>query len=370
VRARHRAMVIGLTVAVAGLIGGPASATTLDHLDRLEAEVRSAADDLVRTDEVLADQRAEEDRGSEREREAVAAYDEARHSLAAAEEVLDATTERVGTLHRILGTEAHRLTLAARALRGVALIPAVTLDRDRETPVVEADILEAYAEELAAIEDAEQGLLVAVEELEHEAEEARVRAEEVRAGARAAAEERAELETVRAERKRTLEAARAAREEVRVALNGLDTIPDEWRRHPMPEWAARLPAHGRDWAPAIDAAAREAGVDPILFAALIWQESQFDPRARSHVGAYGLTQLMPATAVDLGVDRADPAQNLRGGARYIRQRLDEFGGDATLALAAYNAGAGNVRRYGGVPPFPETRNYVVNIAEFRARLAG
>lgn len=104
----------------------------------------------------------------------------------------------------------------------------------------------------------------------------------------------------------------------------------------------------------------EEGVDPDLFLRLIGAESSFNPDAVSPKGAAGLAQLMPGTAAELGVDPTDPIQNLRGGARYLRQQLDEFG-DPVLALAAYNAGPGSVRKYGGVPPFEETKNYVAKI---------
>lgn len=104
----------------------------------------------------------------------------------------------------------------------------------------------------------------------------------------------------------------------------------------------------------------EEGVDPDLFLRLIQQESSFNQDAVSSAGALGLAQLMPDTAADLGVDPMDPEQNLRGGARYLKMMFDEFG-DPRLALAGYNAGPGNVRKYGGIPPFEETQNYVSKI---------
>ncbi|MEM6943659.1 MAG: lytic transglycosylase domain-containing protein [Pseudomonadota bacterium] len=100
-----------------------------------------------------------------------------------------------------------------------------------------------------------------------------------------------------------------------------------------------------------------------LFQALVRQESAFDPHAESPVGAYGLTQLMPGTANDMGVDRYVPMENLRGGARYLTLQLEAFG-TVELALAAYNAGPGRVRQYGGIPPFTETQTYVVRILAF------
>ncbi|MFA9446418.1 lytic transglycosylase domain-containing protein [Egicoccus sp. AB-alg6-2] len=122
-------------------------------------------------------------------------------------------------------------------------------------------------------------------------------------------------------------------------------------------WAERLPAAGRPWAGAIQQAATEAGVDPALLAALVRHESNFDPAVRSHAGAIGLAQLMPGTAAGLGVDPTDPMDNLRGGARYLKQQLDRFG-SAELALAAYNAGPNRVAEAGGIPRISETQNYV------------
>lgn len=112
----------------------------------------------------------------------------------------------------------------------------------------------------------------------------------------------------------------------------------------------------------IDAAASSNGIDPALLKGLVSQESGFDPNARSGAGAVGLTQLMPGTAAGLGVTNPlDPVQSLQGGARYLKQQLDRFGGDERLALAAYNAGPNAVAKYGGVPPFAETQNYVTSV---------
>jgi soluble lytic murein transglycosylase-like protein len=134
--------------------------------------------------------------------------------------------------------------------------------------------------------------------------------------------------------------------------------------------ASALPA-GTPYAAEITAAASKHGVDPALLAGLVKQESGFDPDAGSPAGAQGLTQLMPATAASLGVTNVhDPVQALDGGAKYLRQQLDRFDGDVARALAAYNAGPGAVERFGGVPPYAETQEYVrrvqANAAEYRA----
>lgn len=119
-----------------------------------------------------------------------------------------------------------------------------------------------------------------------------------------------------------------------------------------------------DYASLADSYARRYGLDPALYRALIQQESGWNPRARSEDGAYGLTQAMPDTARQPGYgvaplrDPGRPDEQLRFGAEYLRAMLDEFGGDVVKALAAYNAGAGAVQKYGGVPPYDETQGYV------------
>ncbi len=102
-------------------------------------------------------------------------------------------------------------------------------------------------------------------------------------------------------------------------------------------------------------------LSPSLIEALVWQESRWRPNAVSPAGARGLAQLMPGTARYLGVDPDDPYANLEGGARYLREQLDRFGGDLEKALAAYNAGPGRVERAGGIPNIRETKLYVASI---------
>jgi hypothetical protein len=115
-------------------------------------------------------------------------------------------------------------------------------------------------------------------------------------------------------------------------------------------------------------AADTYGLDVNLLAAVAKTESNFQTDVTSSAGAMGIMQLMPSTAESLGVsDAYDPYDNVMGGAKLLRQLLDQYDGDVTLALAAYNAGTGNVAKYGGVPPFTETRNYIAKIQQLYAQ---
>jgi len=132
----------------------------------------------------------------------------------------------------------------------------------------------------------------------------------------------------------------------------------------------KVPLNIRSFAAVIRDASVSNAVDESLIRAIIHAESAYQVEAQSPKGAQGLMQLMPDTQAELDVgDPFDPAENIRGGARYLAQLLTEFDGDVELAAAAYNAGPSAVYRYGGVPPFEETREYVRRIRILQRRYA-
>ena len=124
------------------------------------------------------------------------------------------------------------------------------------------------------------------------------------------------------------------------------------------------PARARRFEPLIAEYAAAHGVRPDLVRAVIQAESAFNPQAVSHKGAMGLMQLMPATAREMGVENPFlPEENIRGGVAYLRQLLDRYDRNVELALAAYNAGPGSVERYGAIPPYRETQDYVKKVTD-------
>jgi soluble lytic murein transglycosylase-like protein len=148
-----------------------------------------------------------------------------------------------------------------------------------------------------------------------------------------------------------------AQVQVTVRSDGRPKLSNQQTFQVAPAPAARVDPQS-DLLEIIESNSRQFDLDPLLIRAMIQVESAYDARAVSRKGAIGLMQLMPATAAELRVDPYDPADNVRGGSRYMRQLLDQFDDDLVLALAGYNAGPRAVSRYDGVPPYDETRNYV------------
>jgi len=144
----------------------------------------------------------------------------------------------------------------------------------------------------------------------------------------------------------------------RVMPNGTISFTDT----PMePDWELiiREDAKNVHWREYVEIVSKEANLDPRLVRAVIYVESAENPQAVSSKGAMGLMQLMPDTARELGVEKPmSPNQNVKGGVNYLSKLIAKFNGNVRLALAAYNAGPSAVEKYGGVPPYPETRAYV------------
>lgn len=140
-------------------------------------------------------------------------------------------------------------------------------------------------------------------------------------------------------------------------------IRDDFALAPVPPQPTATPSQ-RYVRQHLQVAAARYGISSDLVDAVAWQESRYNPRARSSAGAIGVMQLMPGTARQLGVSNPhDVGQNVAGGAAYLRAQLLRFGNNVPLALAAYNAGPGAVSRYGGIPPYRETQNYVRQIMQ-------
>lgn len=277
------------------------------------------------------------------------------------------TTSAIG---RIVGND-KELILAAEAAREEALeaeeaavrarAHAVDLEAEAQAEAAELQVLVEEQREAVEAVEAEQrrreAILRSFEEDQELMAELAARLEGEIATARANAERiRQEEEARRAEEAAAREAAAEAGEDP-------PDLPSDL------SWASKLPGAGQQWAPAINEAATRHGLDPRLFAALVWSESGFNPNAVSHAGAIGLAQLMPGTAAMLGVDPWNPEQNLDGGSRYLKLRIDQFG-SIELGLAAYNAGATRVQEAGpGIPNIAETQFYVFIVMQRYNQLA-
>ena len=154
---------------------------------------------------------------------------------------------------------------------------------------------------------------------------------------------------------------------------------DHQRRQALHAWASRqsgvakrkaLSERAAKWQPAVRWVCAQAGVNPALVDAVIEQESGFDEKAVSSAGAIGLMQILPQNAKAWHVDARDGLQNIWAGTWYLRYLIEQYHGDVTLALAAYNSGQANVARYRGIPPFKETQNYVPAVIRKFYKFAG
>lgn len=408
--------VVGPAVAAPGQDPVHGGASDVRELQRLRDRLESAEGDLSALDAAVGAATAELDEIAGRLVEAEAELADTRADLAGAQrahaqaaEEADATTEALQHANATLEqareqADAQEAAMAGRVrsmwkfgtagprdllLEGLAR--SESLHDATMTLQVVQDLVESDRELVARTETSARAEVrgrAAVAETQHRARraEARAAAERRRVARLVTEQERlvSSVDAERAGRRSVLEALAAdrgatarlvARLEDRVthlsrqlarAMMAID--PDASFDGPTPDWAAGLPPRGRALSPAIVGASATAGVDPRLFAALVWSESNFHPGALSHAGAQGLAQLMPATAVGLGVDSRDSIQNLVGGARYLRSQLERFG-SADLALAAYNAGPGRVQAAGNrIPDITETQVYVLRVLERYERL--
>ncbi len=165
------------------------------------------------------------------------------------------------------------------------------------------------------------------------------------------------------EMQKSLGVAASDKASVTAGENKKQPLPEVQKLKNSGKVLADMPLADQNLSTLIEAAARKYKVDPKLVAAVAEVESNGNQEAVSSAGAIGVMQLMPDTAASLGVDPYNKQQNIEGGAKYLRQMLDAFGGDTKKAVAAYNAGPGAVKDYGGVPPYKETQNYVNKVLD-------
>lgn len=165
------------------------------------------------------------------------------------------------------------------------------------------------------------------------------------------------------EMQKSMEKAAADKTSATAALDKSQPLPAAHKADKTQKVLSDMPLADQNLSTLIEAAARKYKVDPKLVAAVAEVESNGNQEAVSSAGAIGVMQLMPDTAASLGVDPYNKQQNIEGGAKYLRQMLDTFGGDTKKAVAAYNAGPGAVKDYGGVPPYKETQNYVSKVLD-------